>query len=523
MMPQSYTAKITRNSLWATTSFIMASLCGFGISIAVTRYFGKDVYGQYSYFLWLSSVLGIIAGFGFQQTAARYFPRYFFGEKNETGLIARKLLTVQIAGSVIISALCIAGVGFFQSLIHFDRPDTALLLAVTFLSVIPLSLNNFFNSSLTAVQEFKKLSSTYITTSVLNLLLILGFVATQQSILNFLWLYTGLNLVSALILAFQSRDLLSRPPSAFRSGQNLHVDAPAASDTRSEKLFSYSIYAYVSILSTQIVWERSELLFLGMFSDSSQIAVYTLAYSLAVLFISVWGPINGVLNATSAEVVASEKQDKLLMITRHGTKYLAMLILPLALLTSLFLGDVVTLLYGKGFEEVALLFPPLVFAHAIAVIITPAGSIPMLKHEMKKTMFFNISTAVVNIALDFYLITRYQAVGAMLSNVISQFFSIGLALINAKKYRLGIFNKYMVRVFFVNILMAGLFLAINPYPLAFRAVIALLAVAVYAATMLKTGFNRQDVGILNNLLQMIPKNIRPAFAWCVRIVEKKLT
>jgi len=498
IMAQSYLSKITKNSAWATLSFIIAAICNFAMSVAVTRYFGKEVYGQYSYFLWLAGVLGIFAGFGFQQTVNKYLPKYFFTEKEQTNAVFRKLLAVQVLGSITIAALCIAGVGFFEKLIQFDQPQKPLLLVIAFLALIPVSLNTFLSASFSAIQEFQKIARIYIATSVLNLLLILWFVFTQQSLVNFLWLYLALTVLSSCVLLIQARQL-TKPP--------------AQKKPLNEKLFSYSLYAYISIICTQIVWERSELLFLGMFSDSGQIAIYALSYSLAILFISVWGPLNGVLNATTSEVVLTEKQDKLMMITQHGTKYLAMLILPLGLIASLFLGDLIGFIYGKGFQEVALLFPFLTLSHAVAVIITPAGSIPMLKQEMKKSMVFNIATAIVNIILSFYLISRYQAFGAMLANVISQFFSIGLSLINAKKYKLGIFNKYMIRVFFLNMLLAGLFIGIAPLDFALRIGIAFAASFIYIGAILKTAFNEQDILILQKLGEAVPKKLRPLFSW----------
>jgi O-antigen/teichoic acid export membrane protein len=233
----------------------------------------------------------------------------------------------------------------------------------------------------------------------------------------------------------------------------------------------------------------------------------------------VWGPLNGVMNAVTSEVVQTGKEDKLRMITRYGTKYLAALIFPLALVASLFLGDVMTFIYGKNFAEVALLFPFLVMAHAVAVVITPAGSVPMLKNEMKKVMGFNIATAAVNIVLDFYLITRYQAFGAMLANVVSQFFSIGLALINARKYRLGIFNTYTVRVFFYNALLGGLFLGVSQYDIALRLVVAAASTAFYAFVMLKTAFNEQDVRILANLRPALPKILQPLVKGVIRGIK----
>jgi len=508
---QSYTDKMAKNSFWATLSFIVVSICNFIITVIITRYFGKEVYGQYSYFLWLSGILGIVAGFGFQQTLNKFLPKYFFSEKtsekDQTRSIFRKLLTIQICGSIIISALCIVGVNFFENLIKFNPDQKDILLIITFLSIIPLSLSTFLNNGFAAIQEFQKLSRISIITAVINLVFVMVFALTQQSLINFLWLYTGINTISSCLYFKKSADLLKKPD-------------PKTSHQK-EKLFSYSLYSYVTILCTQIVWERSEILFLGMFSDSNQIALYTLSYSLAVLFISVWGPLNSVMNATIAEVIATEKHEKVMMITQHGTKYLAMFMLPLALLASLFIGDIVTFIYGKSFQEVSLLFPALVFSHIIAIIITPAGSIPMLKHEIKKTMVFNISTAALNIILDFYLIVKYQAFGAMLANAVSQFFSIGLALMNAKKYDLKIFNKYMVRTFILNIGLLVLFFFIFSLNIWFKIIVAIVSIIVYIFIILKIGFNKNDVAILKNLGAVIPKKLTPVFSWLIQKIDAR--
>ena len=80
---QSYTEKTAKNSAWATLAFIIASLGNFVISIELTHYFGKTVYGQYSYFIWLSSILTTLAGLGLNQTITKFISRYFFGTSKE--------------------------------------------------------------------------------------------------------------------------------------------------------------------------------------------------------------------------------------------------------------------------------------------------------------------------------------------------------------------------------------------------------------------------------------------------------
>ena len=140
----------------------------------------------------------------------------------------------------------------------------------------------------------------------------------------------------------------------------------------------------------------------------------------------------------------------------------------------------------------------------------------MLKQEMKKSMFFNIGTAAINIVLDYYLIVKYQAVGAMLANVISQFFSIGLSLMNAKKYKLGIFNPHMVKVFFLNALIAGLFIIIFPLGFFMKFTIALLAMLFYMILITKIAFNKNDVTILSNLKEIVPKKLQPIFSWFLK-------
>ena len=136
-------------------------------------------------------------------------------------------------------------------------------------------------------------------------------------------------------------------------------------------------------------------------------------------------------------------------------------------------------------------------------------------------MVFNISTAALNIILDFYLIVKYQAFGAMLANAVSQFFSIGLALMNAKKYDLKIFNKYMVRTFILNIGLLVLFFFIFSLNIWFKIIVAIVSIIVYIFIILKIGFNKNDVAILKNLGAVIPKKLTPVFSWLIQKIDAR--
>ncbi len=490
-------------------------------SIIITRYFDKEIYGQYSYFIWLSSIFAVLANFGLNQTITKYLPRYFFKEdqKIKALFLLKKLLKFALGAGCIVTILLLFFQTSLENLINFQSPFKKEIIKIAILTILPLSLNAILVSILSAFQEFKKLSLIQTISSAVSLPIIITLILTRQNLVTFLWYFLIFNGALAIIwLKTIARYLKIREDQKIAS-----TEAIQPFPARTTEIFYYSLWSYIGIIFTQIAWDRSEFLFLGLYSDSSNIAIYSLSYSLALLFIGAFGPINSVLTSITAEVVGTEKKDQLRNIFEHATKYMAIIMLPTLIYASLFLENLITFFYGKNFSEAAIYFPFLAISHVIAIVITPISNFAYFKNEVRRMTFFNIISGTLNVILAMILIQKYQLVGAIIANTASQFFSIFLVLINSRKYQLAFFNKEMLKVLSMNmglglIIFSSLFFNIH---LGFKIIIALITIIFYFFLILRFAFNKNDLGLLQNLVDILPKKLQKTGNKILALIKTK--
>lgn len=513
-----YGSRIIKNSAWSGLNFFVTGITGFFISVILTRYFGKENYGIYSYFIWLGTILGILGGFGLNRTAIKYLPHYFFSwsEKPKACALFKKLLKIQLilATATMGGLLVIASP--IKSIIGLNTGFAEIIIIIASLNIIPFAANSFCASTISTLQQFRKLALIQMFASVINLIAIFLLAIGKHNLTAFFWLFLGINFFLALNFVIATARLFK-----IQSSKTSGAQANKPMRFPKKEMIIYSFWNYISVCCEQVVWERSEIFFLGLFSNAGEIGVYALAYSLAMLLVNFFAPINTVLNYTTAEIVTPDKQYKLKYISKHATKYLAIIMLPALIYGTVFIGDVVGFIYGQNFKQVALLFPLLAVSHVIAMIVSPAANVPNLKNEAYKITFITVVTAILNLGLGFYLIPRNGAFGAAIANTLAQFFSITLVLFNARKYKLHLLNWHFMSIFLINSIL-GIFMFIvasSSTSLLIKIFLAAISSIIYVMFTIKFAFNRDDVYLLQNLQPVIPKVLYAPY----RLLLKQIT
>lgn len=533
-----YTERITKNTTWATISFVVTTIANFSTSILLTRFLGTENYGIYSYFIWMTTIITLLTSLGLNQGITKYIAKYFFSENEQPKAHKsfKLFLKFQLVSIVFWIGLLLVAQAFFNNQLPFEINFKTHLFPFVIAGVAPLVLNTFFTSILSALQNFKALSKIQMLSSISNAALISFIAFTQPTLTNMVWAFMINSVLMCVWLLLEMRPLI-KEETQINSSVHVHnvnlqsqnnqppktPSAKAKTQLPLKEMVTFSLWSYLTTVFGQIAWDRSEIFFLGLLEDKTQIAIYALAYSLAVLLVNAFAPINTVLNYTTAEVVTNNKQDTLTIIAQHGTKYLAIVMFPLVIFSSFFMPELISLVYGKDFAAAGLLFPLLVIAHTISMIASPAANVANFKNEAHRIAFITIATGILNIILDIILIPRYAAFGAAIANTLAQSFSIVLVLINARKYRLGIFNRYFKKILGINLLIAAIFMLciIGQIPLLLKIIIATISAILYITLILKQGFNQEDLKILTHFQTVIPQKIQPIFGKILHQIQAK--
>lgn len=476
-------------SFWNVLQFITSFIVATTVSILLTRHFGSSTYGLFAYLSWFSSIVVLAMNFGLLTTVQTWVPKYYFtGELSRAAFIARKLLKAQslviLAGLV----LLVPAIFIWHKFVTFSPHQFTTLMLINLLPMIAGILDIFFSTLLVAIQRFRQAVLIYITGQVLILFSVIIVVTGHLQIKGLLLLLGAANMAMLILFIRASRDVLRQIVSEWTG------------PSETKKIMSFSGWAYINIILTAVIWDKSEFFFLGKFHSGTALAVYGIAYTLSTMVTTVLDPIISVFTTMLAELVAKKDWERIRFIMRMCSKYVSLLLLPLVTLAYALSHFVVRLVYGPEFIMVASIFPVLLLSITLNRIFAPAWSIPQYMHDLKKIVPRNVVVAILNITLDILLIAKYGVWGAVLANVITQIAALTYFALFMRRYGLYLFTREYFRILAINVVFFGLvFLTVNRQTtLGLSLSIGLVGLALYAYIAYKKFFSAEDRLLLKN-------------------------
>ena len=194
------------------------------------------------------------------------------------------------------------------------------------------------------------------------------------------------------------------------------------------EILKYTFIVYLALVFDQIVWQRSEMYFLGKLLDSSYSGFYSLGYTITLYVIgTVPIAITGLLTPIFTSTSTSSKK-KLLVVFSEINAYLIILITPLSLGLFVVAPNLINLLFGEAFAPTIAVIRILTVSTSLGVFTKPVASLMHAMNYPQILLASSIIVAPINLILGFILVPKYQANGAAYANLISQFLA-GLTMI----------------------------------------------------------------------------------------------
>src|SRR5207245_5212913 len=186
------------------------------------------------------------------------------------------------------------------------------------------------------------------------------------------------------------------------------------------RLLRYNASLAVLIILNAIVWERSELLFLGRFQGPDQVAFYAVPFALTEKVVDlIPGAILGVL-LPGLTYARSVDPGRFSMVFNEALRYLAMLTLPICLFGIALAPVVIRVLYGPAYAGAVIVLQILLLSIIFGVLGQAARAALLGIESQSWLLKTGLVAAVVSIGLDFILIPRFAAVGAAVANTTVQ-------------------------------------------------------------------------------------------------------
>jgi O-antigen/teichoic acid export membrane protein len=482
---------------------LAGSLVDRGLRAVITWFLsgalGTRGFGVYSTVITLISMITVFATLGLDTGAVFFGSRYKrAGERDRLkGVLLASVGLSVIAGVVV--ALGVAGASA-AGFVYADKPDIASGAILAAPAVAVWTVLMVLVGGLRAVKDMRG-----------------SAIAYQIGLPAALMVGAGVAValgggVREVILAFIAANVLSLLLAArifWRRFGALLRDRAVAARVELGALLGYSVpQSLAASLFRVNLW--MDILMLAWLADETQVGLYRVASTLALMGSLTVTAVNTMFNPMVSELVYTREFARLNALLKTVTRWLTVLATPLYM-ALLLVPDAVLLIFDEDYSASALPLQILVLGQIFQVSLAPANRlIPMAGHSM-----LNLVNALVaaglNFGLNYLLIPRYGGAGAAAASAITfalwSCWRVGEVWV---MYRCWPFSRRTVAFLAGS---AGLTLAAGLGPLALgwglwpRVAAAAVALGLYAALAWTVGRAPEDAEVAGPAVARLKKKL----------------
>ncbi len=415
--------RVARNTAFSFVTLLSSATLGIGLTALVARMLAPEAMGHYSLVVWMTALAGLLANLGYVTTATRFIAEKLGRNQPEeaAGVLAhaaRKVAWTGLGVTVLVLAFAPLASRIYPGM------SLAFYLTIGALGIVPTALSALFAGACQGIERYDWMASVTALSTLLTLGGAIAVLLTGGGIPGLLGVTAGVAVISCLAYA------------AFLARWNARWwRAPLPPESRGKlKRFQWAVFAMLGL--DAIVWQRSELFFLGAWAPAQQVAFYSLAFGLAAMAMKLLpGTLVGLLIPMMARSEGSGDRQATARVFTRSCRAMAMLAVPVAVGGALLSAPLVELLYGKDYLPVAPLLSVLLAAGALVMIYGyPASSLLYSTGGERFLVRVGVSVAILNLILDVALIPSWGARGAVAANALAQLASLGPGLWGAYRY-----------------------------------------------------------------------------------------
>lgn len=387
--------------------------CSLLLTAVVARWLGPAGMGGYSLVLWGLAIAGILVNLGSVTTTMKYMAEALGREDRVEagGVLAHGLKQIAFNGALVTAGWLLAAPWLDGA---WGQHGLGWALPLGALAIMPSAAMALLVAACQGLQRYEQVAKG---TLVWALTLIAGTIAAWGLDLGVAGLVASQGLAATAATAMYLRFLNRWEPGWWRF---------AVSDQRRAALKRYGGTLMILILLDAIVWQRSGVFFLGLWSPAADVAYYAMAFSLAQMAMRmIPGTLVGLLIPTMSRSFGAGDMGQVASIYRAAGRWMAVLALPVAVGGALLAPQLVEALYGPGFGPMAAPLALLLAAGATVMIFGfPASSVLYAVEGQGLLVRVGLATAVINLALMAWLVPLYGAWGAALATAAAQLASL---------------------------------------------------------------------------------------------------
>jgi len=467
--------------------------------IIMARYLGPGEYGLFSLVLSIFSVISIFVAVGIPGGVIRYVSEFRDNREKVLSIVKTSLIiTFFISVSVSILTFIFSD---FLFLNIFGNIRGSFLLKSMIPFFILLAVTSIFTSIMIAYKriEYRVYSED------------IGKNIVRLAIMLFLF-YLGYDIVSAfagyvagIIISFIISIYFVHKKLIKLSGR-WSFDSVIASN-----LLSYSWPLIFSSFFIAIMG-HIDILMIGYFLETTDIGLYNAALMTAQIVILFSAPFVAIFLPTITDLYSKGKKNETVAVYKTVTKWLFFVISPISVAIMLFSDEIIGILFGSAYSGASMPLFFLSIGYFITSILHASHDIINLHKKTKIHLYAAITTMIIAIFLNLFMIPRYGILGASVATSLSLIWLASFVLYFS--YRLsGInpFNIGFLKPIFCSLISFSIIRFIGNYvftSISFVAVLVsiLLSFSLYIIILKSINFfSREDYDVYDSIRDRVLK------------------
>jgi len=523
---------IAKGTFWGLSGNMLLKLVSFFYLVILTRMATQADIGEFYLGLSVLGIVILVADLGLPGAVIRYLP--FYQEKGGMPKVMQ-LIRVSYAAVSIFSAIVSVIMFLLADPIAGFMNNSGLSQTIRLLSPYIL-LNSIFSLNSSIFQGVKDIRTQSMLSNIQNImkliltiLLVFTIGATAFSIaVGFV-----LSFVVALIISFW---YLRKPLSEMGKAQETIGEGPFA-------ILSEVIPFGIMISTINSLWmliNYIDRVMIGYYISEQQVAVYTVATSLATLVMIFPTAIATIFFPVVSGLFGKEKKDEMAAVGGTSLRWMLFAIMPLALVMLTFPDSLLRMFYGEGYAVGSLTLVIFTIGLLIRSLSIMHGSALAAMRLVGIELKIAIVAAISNVALNALLIPRFGIDGAAIASSIAFAISTVLFIYYSRKLLGFTFPTESLKAVLAGGIALGFLLLAKPYlgiifemlpaigeetsaellskalRLIVFGVLFLAGGALYLASLfLLKSFHEEDSSILSAAMKRVKMPL-----WMITIVEK---
>ncbi len=387
--------KIAYNIVVSSVAKFLSTILAL-ISIGlITRYLGKDGFGNYATVLAFLAFFTAIADLGLNTVSTREISRQ--GAKEEE--IISNIFSLRIITSLLILFLAPLIIWVFPYSVEVK--EAIMIVAASFLFS---SSYQIFNGVFQKHLAMDKVAVAELVGKIFQVAIIFLVIELK---LGFLWIVSALFFY--MLISFILVYILSKK----------YIKIKFKIDLNYWKKFIQESYPLGIAALISFIYFKVDTIMLSVIKSSTEVGIYSAAYKIIENITFFPAMIIGLIFPIMSHNIFSNKKH-FQLISNKTYKVFWLLVIPLVIGTLFLAPAIINLIGGSGFSQSVIILKILIFALALIFFSNFSNAILVAANQQKKLMMIMLIAAIFNVGANLIFIPLYSYFAASIISVITE-------------------------------------------------------------------------------------------------------